>query len=46
MVVGRMLGREEVWWHDPSGLFAKYRPTLVSMHSPLANRHLLRHLYR
>lgn len=45
-VAGKMLGRDEVWWQDSSGLFLKYRQTLVDFHSPLANRHLLEHLYR
>nr|KAG5712633.1 hypothetical protein BaRGS_029688 [Batillaria attramentaria] len=38
-VVGRMLGRDEVWWQDTSGLFLKYRPTLLEFRSPLADRY-------
>ncbi|KAL8608369.1 hypothetical protein ACOMHN_002602 [Nucella lapillus] len=44
-VVGRMVGREEVWWQDASGLFRKYHPTLLEFHSPLADRHSVEHLY-
>ncbi|KAK7114721.1 uncharacterized protein [Littorina saxatilis] len=43
---GRMLGREEVWWQDSSGLFLKYRPSLLEFRSPLADRHPVEHLYR
>ncbi|XP_076448916.1 LOW QUALITY PROTEIN: uncharacterized protein LOC143285481 [Babylonia areolata] len=45
-VVGRMLGRDEVWWQDSSGLFRKYHPSLSRFHSPLAQRHPVEHLYR
>ena len=45
-VKGRMVGRDEVWWADGSGLFNKYRETLENFHSPLAGRHLLEPLYR
>ena len=43
---GRMLGRDEVWWQDTSGLFLKYRASLLEFHLPLADRHPVEHLYR
>ena len=45
-MAGRMLGRDEVWWHDSSGLFLKYRASLQEFHLPLADRHPVAHLYR
>ncbi|XP_025076268.1 uncharacterized protein LOC112553340 isoform X4 [Pomacea canaliculata] len=43
---GHMLGRDEVWWQDPSGLFSKYHRVLVEFCSLLAKRRSLNQLYR
>lgn len=45
LVAGRMLARDEVWWQDTSGLFLKYRPSLLEFHSSLADRHPVGHFY-
>ena len=35
-VAGRMLGRADLWWADPTDLFFKYRDSLSRYKSPLA----------
>ncbi|GFO25015.1 tudor domain-containing protein, partial [Plakobranchus ocellatus] len=45
VVVGKMMAREEVWWHDPLRLFFKYRESLKNFDSPLGNRSLLAQFY-
>ncbi|XP_041376442.1 protein NO VEIN-like isoform X2 [Gigantopelta aegis] len=44
-VPGKMLGRDELWWVDQTGLFLSYRRSLVDCHSALANKFIVRHLY-
>ena len=42
VLVGKMMAREEVWWHDPTGLFTKYRQSLQNYKSPLGMRSTVR----
>ncbi|GFS15970.1 tudor domain-containing protein [Elysia marginata] len=44
-LVGKMMAREEVWWHDHTGLFAKYRESLQNYKSPLGTKSTLQQLY-
>ncbi|RUS69200.1 hypothetical protein EGW08_023036 [Elysia chlorotica] len=45
LVVGKMMAREEVWWRDSTGLFAKYSESLQNYKSLLGMRSTLEPLY-
>ena len=44
-IPGKMLGREELWWEDVTGLFLSYHQSLADCHSSLANKFIVRPLY-